>query len=677
MLTLVVFTALLKVFGANYLLALFAAWVVGTVFTYFLNLSWVFKPEKNVKFGSRFLRYLFASLVSISLNMLALSYIVEHTTFNPFNVQLVLVIFVVIFNFCTAKFWAFQDYGDEKSIVNLKELAAKYNWLNITSWIVIFSFLIIILIGMFVAVYADEVSTKMTQATVSVGVWEMHTLVPQCRADFALKIPISWYPAATIYRLLYSGVSPLGIRILSLATTFSWLALIVIWAKWTFPIRQHRVRVLAAMAAVAGLGVLPLTMILSRSEQWLLLLLTAFCVFPVAANRYSNLNSKWISGAWFIIFCVGNSLFFYAHPKAVFFLPTVIVSAYFGFISRSKVLLSLSILFTIICTLQSVQFAKELYSCTDAPNLSAFFASQTLKISMFTDSPIIALRELISHLISASWKIGKHLIFQREYQSSWLPSISGEKLNPFIKLVNIGIGTALIALYFMALILPPIAFFKFRARALGNFREFLIATLWFSLFAHIAIYNSWNFYGGALVMPLMVLLLAFTYAEYDLASHRLLGHKKLLVALFTVFLASFMVLLFSLLPRLIAATHTKGDGLNGQALSVPTFDFQINRERVRKLAKACNIKGDGARRLVVDDMTYFAFDNLIEPLHIVYLSELGMGSDIKNIDIKDFLYKKESGGVIAQCTFLPSTLKDVSMRDGNLCCTKLAESLKP
>ena len=175
----------------------------------------------------------------------------------------------------------------------------------------------------------------------------------------------------------------------------------------------------------------------------------------------------------------------------------------------------------------------------------------------------------------------------------------------------------------------------------------------------------------------MVLLIALSYAEFNLSSNRLLGSNKLLVALLAIFMTSSMVLILTVVPRLIGAIHTQGDGLRGQSLSVPTFDFQVNRDRVRSLAKACNLQGDGAKRLVVDDMTYFAFDNLSEPLHLVYLSELGMGSDIKNSDIKEFLSRMGSDGVIAQCTFLPPALKDISVHDGNICCVKLKYSTKP
>lgn len=676
-LTFIVFTVMLKVLGVNYLLSLVAAWVVGMLFSYALNFTWVFKPEQTIQFKARFFRFFLASVLSIVLNMLALSYIVERTDFDPFYIQMALIPIIVVFNFATAKFWSLRPSNNGKFTFSLEKFVAKGKWLDILSWIVIISFLIVFALGIFIPIYADEVSTKMTQATVSAGVWQMHTLIPQCRPDFALKIPISWYPAATIYHLLYSGVSPLGIRIISLATTFSWLALIVFWTKCTFPIPQYRLRLLAAMAAVVGLGVLPFTMILSRSEQWLLLLLTAFLVFPIAANRASRLDSRWISVAWFILFCIGISLFFYAHPKAVFFLPVVLFSAFYGLKSRSKTLFGLSVLFTAICAFQSVQFARELYRCEYAPNLSAFFASQTVNIGMLAESPLVVLRELISHLISAPWKIGRHLIFQKEYQSTWLPSLVGGKLSPLIVLVNIGVGAALIVTYFTALIVPPIVFFFARARILGSYRNFFIATLWIALFGHIAIYNSWNFYGGALVIPLAVLLLALSYVEFNLSSKRLLGSNKLLVALFVIFLTSSMVLVLTVVPRLVEAIHTNGDGLRGQSLSVPTFDFQVNRDRVRSLAKACNLQGDGARRLVVDDMTYFAFDNMTEPLHLVYLSELGMGSDIKNSEIKEFLSRMGSDGVIAQCTFLPPALKDISLHDGNICCVRLEDSTKP
>ena len=107
-LTFIVFTAMLKVLGVDYLSSLMAAWVVGLLFSYVLNFTWVFKPEQKIQFRARFLRFFSASVVSIALNMLMLGYIVERTHFDPFYVQAALIPFIVIFNFSTAKFWSLR-----------------------------------------------------------------------------------------------------------------------------------------------------------------------------------------------------------------------------------------------------------------------------------------------------------------------------------------------------------------------------------------------------------------------------------------------------------------------------------------------------------------------------------------------------------------------------------------
>lgn len=107
-LTFIVFTAMLKVLGVNYLLSLAAAWVVGMFFSYILNFLWVFKPEEKIQFRARFVRFFLASVLSIALNMLVLSYVVERTDFDPFYVQTALIPFIVIFNFSTAKYWSLR-----------------------------------------------------------------------------------------------------------------------------------------------------------------------------------------------------------------------------------------------------------------------------------------------------------------------------------------------------------------------------------------------------------------------------------------------------------------------------------------------------------------------------------------------------------------------------------------
>jgi putative flippase GtrA len=107
-LTFVVFTVMLKVLEVHYLVSLIAAWIVGIFFSYALNFTWVFRPEQKIQFRARFIRFSLASFLSIALNILALSYIVERSDFDPFYVQMALLPFIIVFNFSTAKYWSLR-----------------------------------------------------------------------------------------------------------------------------------------------------------------------------------------------------------------------------------------------------------------------------------------------------------------------------------------------------------------------------------------------------------------------------------------------------------------------------------------------------------------------------------------------------------------------------------------
>jgi len=106
--TFVMFFCAVKVAKINYLIALMVVSLLGMILTYSLNYLWVFKPEQTIKFRGRLLKYILAGTVSISLNMLTLRYVVESTGFDPFYVQILLIPFIVFFNFATAKFWSLR-----------------------------------------------------------------------------------------------------------------------------------------------------------------------------------------------------------------------------------------------------------------------------------------------------------------------------------------------------------------------------------------------------------------------------------------------------------------------------------------------------------------------------------------------------------------------------------------
>lgn len=107
-LTFTVFTIFLKIFLVDYLLSLAIAWLVGIICSYVFNFIWVFKPQNTIEFRSRFLKFSSAGMLSIILNLLSLYVLVESTGMDPFVTQLILIPFVVSFNYLTSKFWSLR-----------------------------------------------------------------------------------------------------------------------------------------------------------------------------------------------------------------------------------------------------------------------------------------------------------------------------------------------------------------------------------------------------------------------------------------------------------------------------------------------------------------------------------------------------------------------------------------
>ncbi len=112
--TFVVFTLALKVLNLGYVAALILSWISGNILTYALNFLWVFRPEARLTFRGRFLKYMAAGALSVSLNLLALVALVELGRFDPFWSQVALIPFIIVFNFSTAKFWSLRKNGVRK-----------------------------------------------------------------------------------------------------------------------------------------------------------------------------------------------------------------------------------------------------------------------------------------------------------------------------------------------------------------------------------------------------------------------------------------------------------------------------------------------------------------------------------------------------------------------------------
>ncbi|MBU3593279.1 GtrA family protein [Polynucleobacter sp. 71A-WALBACH] len=107
-LTFIVFTVMLKILYVNYLISLSSAWAIGFIFSYIVNFSWVFKPDKKIQFRGRFIKYFFASSFSLGMNILVLSLVVSWSGFDAYYAQMLLMPIIVTLNFFTAKYWSLR-----------------------------------------------------------------------------------------------------------------------------------------------------------------------------------------------------------------------------------------------------------------------------------------------------------------------------------------------------------------------------------------------------------------------------------------------------------------------------------------------------------------------------------------------------------------------------------------
>ncbi|SDC22147.1 hypothetical protein SAMN05216345_101973 [Cupriavidus sp. YR651] len=554
-------------------------------------------------------------------------------------------------------------------------------WQCLVAWIIIAALIVVLVAGVFVPVYGDEVAAIFMRGMFIANGWKLNTLLPQCGPEFLSGVPALLVPGAVTYDLVYSlATGPLFIRLAGILTALLWFG--AAGALIIAQVRSQRLgcAMLASLASIVGLGVLPLTMVMMRSEQILLLLLTLFLAFPVVLRRDIGRENSWRLLILAAAFCLVVSIFCYTHPKALFFAPLILISAWSLLGSRSKLVCAIVSAFAIGCLWQTLQFAALLTKCGDAPALAKLLASNVMPLGGLVSSPRAFVVELFNNIDAAPLAMLRHMVFADQYQSAWLAPSAGLGNWDVAVRINQGIQYVTLLVFRVAFFLPPAVFLlKALLRKLDG-ATWCLSALWIGLLGHLALYKAWNFYGAALMVPIAALLVMLCVAALStLGGDRLPRLVKSSMALlplpfYMLFLCSSALLLGNVLPQTIRSVNAADIGLPDQGLSIPSFGYARQRDRIRDFAEQCHIRGDGARHLVVDNLTFFAFDGLREPLQSDYLYEHGFGVDLQGDALPRLLKRLGSQAVIAQCTIFPGAFAGKVHREGNLCCVDLSSS---
>ena len=311
---------------------------------------------------------------------------------------------------------------------------------NMASWIVLSLFGVTFTLSFFIPIYSDEITLKLTRAQVLLDGFELTTLYPQCSAVFSLHIPWTWVTSALIDGIIYQNVTePISLRIIGMSTFIVWLGMLA-WFMWyNLKARISNLYIIAGLISFVALGVLPLLLVLNRSEQPLLVGITLVSILPYFATQCqprTNLAWMFLVG----IFCLTTSYMFFSHPKTFFFIPLMLVSALQLSVASKRNWIGVVLLaaLALICYDSFTFWTNYLY-CPDAPLLDVILKSQSLSIGTLFTTPGEFVFAGLRH-VSHSYIYIKNILFQLHYQSNWLPSSHDQELSWPITLVDVAVS---------------------------------------------------------------------------------------------------------------------------------------------------------------------------------------------------------------------------------------------
>ncbi|WP_211451726.1 hypothetical protein [Collimonas antrihumi] len=547
-------------------------------------------------------------------------------------------------------------------------------YLQVVLRIIIATVILTFSLGLLVPIYSDEIAIHLAKSRFFFENGLLINLFPQCNNYLTAQIPFTWYPAAifygVVYGIPYSGFGGLGLRLIGVVLGLCWLFILWVWVGKLVQGTVARIVVRTLVISFNGLGVLPFVLILARSEQVLLLCLALYCMFSLFW-RMGDSESIRVKVLKIFLFILLTSVFYYTHPKAIFFFPLVIVSAFLIF-QKGKFYINFLIAILIgLATYQGLQQAKNIASdCREAPLVAHALANNTLDLHQFFENRTEFFQHASDNLRSSLWQVLDKVPFRNSYQSGWLPPSKNQQIGVGIQFFGDLIQKSLflfciglIGVFIVQLIQQALSR-RIRPKAL------LASAIVFGLLVHGTIYNmsTWHFYTPGLIVPIFILFFLLLLpdniepnAKWVFASYGLAAYWMALA------LVSMGILLYLTLPRLIEIADDDKYLISDQPLSVPIFLGERRREELLSLARRCDIDPIHTERLVVDGVAYLELKNQREPINVLYVSDYGFGMDVSR-NLGAYLARMNSDGVLSRCDYLPEMMRKNAITSGGMCC---------
>ncbi|EJM53438.1 hypothetical protein [Pseudomonas sp. GM48] len=522
-----------------------------------------------------------------------------------------------------------------------------------------------LLSGVFLPIYSDEIMNKFNTARFFLESGQMLSFFPQCTTTVGHDVAWVFYPAAILISSVYAYLEPLGIRVSGVVLALTWFALLAYWC--------HRQSVegwvgrFTLLTAFAALGVMPYLWVLSRPEQFMLLPILLFCMSALyAPTQRSKGQQLIIMGVLGLLL----SIFFYAHPKSLFFTPFFLAATWIATRDFKLMIRAGLLLYVLVLSARVLLDASLLAGCQDAPAVQSMLAANSLMPGALLSDPLAFFGTAWQNISQFPQRMLLHLTFSPTFQSGWLPPLTESSglllwLNP---LIHYTLLSLVVCSHLLAIGLAVI-FLVLRRISVALFLAALLAA---GDLINIALYNLQNFYSGIQYIPLSIVIAALLFQ--CLPAVRLwfparVAGRLILSSVAGLSMVSLFTLFYLITPNLLRNADYATASIPGQPLSIPVLGVQAHLDSIRELGQSCHIPVDLAEHVVVDHMTYFAYLKDRSPMHVLYISEFGYGRDLLNGKLLPFLKERNSPGLITRCEWVPSEFRDAQRQnDRGYCC---------
>lgn len=527
--------------------------------------------------------------------------------------------------------------------------------------LVVGAWLVALVLGMMVPVYSDEVGWRLQARAGLDGIDKLYS--EQCGPSTLARPlwfmwPVRWYSA--FFNLALPD--PFWVRASGVAYALVWAGLLLWLIAAMIPDRARRASAGMLVVGLLGLGTLPLQLVWSRPEQPILLCATAALLIAWQGWRASMPEGRkpqgWLRVAGILALALIALSY---HFKALVLIPlfaTCLLACDRQRGTRAVRILSLPVLG--VLSWQAAQYWFGRLSCPGDPVLAAQHASQSLLLGGKAglgaalwavlgnyNLPIYVMRAAPNVTPMSNW-LHPHLVSKAQ-QIAWSAGMILLWLAGFVTAMGAAITAGRAA---------------WQRRALDLRLVFAVV-----LFGTASVWcvgqKVRNSYEAAFVLPLLALAYVCALGAAEAGAPRQTGAIARLTG--WAMLISLILVGGIYGPSLAQAARHPGY-VAGQPLSVSVADYPRARAEIIAAARQCGIGPEShPQRLLLDDLTYFAFMRSPQPDHHLAVLDAKWNGAV-GANPLPYLRSIHAGGMVVGCQFLSPALRQKAHERGGYCC---------